>query len=112
MLTLLRLVSLRHLSLSPLRTLLTVFGVAVGVATLIGIAAINRAVMGAFRSTIDTIAGKADLSISAGTAGFDEALLEKVSKLPGVLHAAGSISLIAPVKGSEGERLYVMGVDL
>ncbi|MBK7858244.1 MAG: FtsX-like permease family protein [Archangiaceae bacterium] len=112
MLQLLRLVSIRHLSLSPLRTALTVLGVAVGVATLIGIAAINRAVMGAFRSTIDTIAGKADLSVSAGAAGFDEALLDKVRGLPGVAHAAGSISLIAPVKGSPGERLYVMGVDL
>ncbi|MBL8956480.1 MAG: FtsX-like permease family protein [Myxococcaceae bacterium] len=112
MLQLLRLVSLRHLSLSPLRTVLTIMGVAVGVATLIGIAAINRAVMGAFRSTIDTIAGKADLSISAGQAGFPEDVLEKVSKLPGVQHAAGSITVVAPVKGTPGERLYVMGVDL
>lgn len=112
MLQLLRLVSIRHLGLSPLRTVLTVFGVAVGVATLIGIAAINRAVMGAFRSTIDTIAGKADLSISASTAGFDEAVLAEVAKLPFVTHAAGSITMVAPVKGSPGERLYVMGVDL
>jgi putative ABC transport system permease protein len=112
MLSLLRLVSLRHLKLSPLRTVLTVLGVAVGVATLIGITSINRAVMGAFRSTIDTIAGKADLSISAGAAGFDEAMLEQVRGVPGVQHAAGSLSLIAPVKGSSGERLYVMGVDL
>ena len=89
MLSLLRLVSLRHLTLSPLRTILTVFGVAVGVATLIGIAAINRAVLGAFRSTIDTIAGKADFSISAGTAGFDEKLLEQVQRSDGVAHAAG-----------------------
>jgi putative ABC transport system permease protein len=112
MFPLLRLVSLRHLSLSPLRTILTVFGVAVGVATLIGIAAINRAVMGAFRSTIDTIAGKADFSVSAGTSGFDEKLLEKVQATPGVLHAAGSLTIVAPVKDSPGERLYVMGVDL
>src|SRR5213082_1578476 len=102
MFSLLRLISIRHLSLSPLRTILTVFGVAVGVATLIGIAAINRAVMGAFRSTIDTIAGKADLSISAGSSGFDEAMLERVSTLPGVVHAAGSITVVAPVKEKAG----------
>lgn len=112
MLQLLRLVSIRHLGLSPLRSVLTIFGVAVGVATLIGIAAINRAVLGAFRSTIDTIAGKADLSISAGQAGFDEEVLERVSKLPFVTHAAGSITHTLPVKGTPGERLLVMGVDL
>ncbi len=112
MLSLLRLISLRHLSLSPLRTILTIFGVAVGVATLIGIAAINRSVLDAFRSTIDTIAGKADLSVSAGTTGFDEKLLEVVQKVPGVAHSAGGITVVAPVQGSPGERLYVMGVDL
>jgi putative ABC transport system permease protein len=112
MLPLLRLVSLRHLAQSPLRTLLTVLGVAVGVATLIGIASINRAVMGAFRSTIDTIAGKADFAITSGKAGFDEKLLETVRATQGVLHAAGGLTVVAPVKDSPGERLYVMGVDL
>ena len=63
MLALLRLVSVRHLFGHPLRSALTLFGVAIGVATLVGIAAINRTVMDAFRSTIDTIAGKADLTV-------------------------------------------------
>ena len=59
MLALLKLISLRHLLGSPLRTGLTVMGVAVGVSTLVGISSINRSVMAAFRSTIDTVAGKA-----------------------------------------------------
>lgn len=112
MLALLRLVSLRHLFGSPLRTSLTVLGVAVGVATLVGITAINRSVMGAFRSTIDTIAGKAELSISRGTAGFDDAQLAAIKATPGVTHAAAMLNVVAPVKGMRGERLYVMGVDL
>ena len=62
MLQLLRLVSLRHLFGSPLRTALTILGVALGVATMIGIASINRTVLDAFRSTVDTISGKADLT--------------------------------------------------
>src|SRR5438094_9704742 len=112
MLALLRLISLRHLSRSPLRTLLTVLGVSVGVATLIGISAINRSVLSAFRSTIDTIAGKADLSVSSSATGFDEKLLEVVQRTDGVAHAAGGITVVAPVRDSPGERLYVMGVDL
>lgn len=110
--SLLRFVSFRHVFESPLRSLLTLVGVAVGVATLVGIAAINRSVMDAFRSTIDTVAGKADLTVAAETSGFPEELLETVRGVPGVLHAAGGLSVVAPVKDSPGESLYLMGVDL
>jgi putative ABC transport system permease protein len=110
--SLLRLVSFRHVFGSPLRTLLTLVGVAVGVATLVGITAINRAVMEAFRSTIDKVAGKADLTVAAETVGFPEELLETVRAVPGVLHASGGISVNAPVKDVPSESLYVLGVDL
>jgi putative ABC transport system permease protein len=112
MLALLRLISIRHIFGSPLRSSITVLGIAVGVATMVGIAAINTSVMDAFRSTIDTIAGKADLTVAGTPIGFDDSLLEKIQKLDGVTHAAGSVTAIAPVKGSPGESLYVMGVDL
>ncbi len=109
---LLRLVSLRHLLGAPLRTGLTLLGVAVGVATMVGVTAINRSVMDAFRSTVDTIAGKADLTVAGTQLGFDEAVLEQVRAVPGVAHASGGLTVIAPVKGSPGESLYIMGVDL
>src|SRR3954462_7379032 len=111
MLGLLRLISFRHFLRSPLRSALTVLGIAVGVATMVGIKAINQSVMDAFRSTIDTIAGKADLTIAGTQVGFDDSLLEKVKAGPGVGHAAASLTAIAPVKGSPGESLYVMGID-
>lgn len=109
---LLRLVSIRHVFDSPLRSLLTLVGVAVGVATLVGISSINRSVMDAFRSTIDTVAGKADLTVAAESTGFPEELLDTVRAVPGVTHAAGSLSVVAPVTGERGENLYLMGVDL
>jgi putative ABC transport system permease protein len=109
---LLRLVSLRHLFGSPLRTVLTLVGVAVGVATMIGIAAINRTVLDAFRSTVDTIAGKADLTVAGSQSGFDDGLVDQVRAVPGVLHASGGLTVIAPVHGEPGTSLYVMGVDL
>lgn len=112
MFSLLRLISLRHVFDAPLRSLLTLIGVSVGVATLVGIAAINRSVMDAFRSTIDTVAGKADLTVAAETAGMPEALLDTVRGVPGVLHASGGIDVIAPVKNRPGENLYILGVDL
>ncbi|MBL9038469.1 MAG: ABC transporter permease [Archangium sp.] len=110
--SLLRLISIRHLAQSPLRSALTILGVAIGVATLVGIASINRTVMAAFRSTIDTISGKADLTVSASALGFSEDVLEKVRQVPGVAHAAGGLTMIVPVKDAPGESLYVMGVDL
>ncbi len=112
MLALLRLVSVRHLFGHPLRSALTLFGVAIGVATLVGIAAINRTVMDAFRSTIDTIAGKADLTVAGSESGLPEEKLEEIRKVDGVTHASGALTFIAPVANSPGESLYVMGVDL
>lgn len=112
MFQLLRLISSRHLFEAKLRTVLTIFGVAVGVATMVGITAINRSVLAAFRSTVDTIAGKADLTVTASTAGFDDELVEKVKELPGIAHASGGLTVIAPVVGAPGESLYIMGVDL
>ncbi|WP_224365306.1 ABC transporter permease [Hyalangium versicolor] len=112
LLALLRLVSLRHLVQAPLRTALTLVGVAVGVATMVGVAAINRSVMDAFRSTVDTVAGKADLTVAGSQVGFSEEVLAQVRSVPGVAHASGNLAVIAPVQGSPGESLYVMGVDL
>ncbi len=110
MLALLRLVSLRHLLGAPLRTALTIAGVAIGVATVVGIAAINRSVMDAFRSTIDTIAGKADLTI--GGHPFEEELVAKVRAVPGVTHAAGTLTRTCAVPAFPGERLLILGMNL
>lgn len=111
MLWLIRLISIRHLAHSPLRSALTVGGVAVGVATLVAVAVINRSVLTAFRSTVETVAGRADLTVAGSESGFDESVLEKVKAVPGVLHASAALTEVAPVHGFPGESLYVMGVD-
>jgi putative ABC transport system permease protein len=110
-LSLLRLISWRHLIDHPLRSVLTVIGVTVGVATMIGVSSINRTVMGAFRSTIDLIAGKTDLVVAGASTGFEDTFVDEVRKVPGVGHANGGFTTIAPVQGSPGESLFVMGVD-
>ena len=112
MLSLLRLISVRHLFGHPLRSILTIFGVTVGVATMIGVSSINRTVMAAFRSTINLIAGKSDLVVSGAMTGFPDSAVDEVRKVPGVAHANGGFTTTAPVKGSPGEALFVMGVDL
>lgn len=112
MLRLLRFVSLRHLVHAPLRTALTACGIAFGVALMVSIAAVNRAVLDSFRSMVETVAGRADLTVSSGQSGFAEDLVDRVRAVPGVEAASGTLSIIAPVVGSPGESLYVMAVDL
>jgi putative ABC transport system permease protein len=112
LLPLLRLVTLRHFLQAPLRTGLTLVGVAIGVATMVGVTSINRSVMDAFRSTMDTVAGKADLTVAGSSVGFSDEVLEQVRAVPGVTHASGGLNVVAPVRGSPGQSLYVMGVDL
>ncbi len=104
MLALLRLISLRHFLGSPLRTGLTVLGVAVGVATMVGVMSINRSVMDAFRSTVDAIAGKADLTVAGAQTGFDESVLERVRAVPGVAHASGALTVIVAGEGRSGRE--------
>ena len=117
MLSLLRLISARHLFDAKLRTVLTILGVAVGVATMVGVTAINKSVLSAFRSTIDTIAGKADLTVSGSLAGFDDELVDKVKAMKGVAHASGGVTKAAtletglqirvPLFIKEGEKVKV-----
>jgi putative ABC transport system permease protein len=97
--------------LSPLRTALTVMGVAVGVAVMVAITAVNRSVLEAFRSMVDTVSGKADLTVAQGKSRFDDELVDKVTAVPGVEHVSASLSFVFPVAGMPGESLYVLGTN-
>jgi ABC-type antimicrobial peptide transport system permease subunit len=61
MLALLSSISWRHVKRHRLRTALTFFGIALGVAVIVAIAIVNRSLTTSFESTIDQIAGKAVL---------------------------------------------------
>ena len=111
MLALLRTVSWRHLSRHRLRTALTFFGIALGVAVVVAIAIVNRSLTSSFQSTIDQIAGKAVLQVANGESGFSEDLYRTVRDTEGVLDAAAAVEGFLPVSGVSGERLFVYGVD-
>src|SRR5579885_2257188 len=114
MLNLFRFVGLRHLRMKPVRTILTALGVSFGVALYIAIEIINRSTLSSFRESIDAVAGKATLSISAGDAGFPESELDVISHAPGVKSAAPMIESRAYFAGDSesSESLMVFGVDL
>ena len=112
MLRLLTTISWRHVRRHRLRTLLTFFGMALGVAVIVAIALVNRSLTTSFQSTIEQIAGKAVLQVSNSESGFAETLFPIVRDTEGVADVAAAVDGFLPVSGVRSERLYVYGVDL
>ncbi|MGN6720015.1 MAG: FtsX-like permease family protein [Candidatus Binatia bacterium] len=111
MLALLGSISWRHVKRHRLRTALTFFGIALGVAVIVAIAVVNRSLTTSFESTIDQIAGKAVLQVANGESGIAESLYPVIRDTPGVRDAAAAVEGFLPVVGVPGERLYIYGVD-
>ena len=109
---LLRLITWPYVRRHKLRTVLTTVGIVLGVAVFIGMHTANQSVLYAFYKTVDRIAGKAELQITAGEGGFPEAVLERVQALPEVKVAVPVIE--APVDtGLKGEgNLLILAVDM
>ncbi|MET0387184.1 MAG: FtsX-like permease family protein [Polyangiales bacterium] len=111
---LLRAVSIPRLQEHRLRTTLTALGVALGVAMLVAVVIVNDSVMRGLAATVDDLAGKTDLQVSAGTSGFNEELVEQVRQTPGVARAVPVLQQTVTVRDTRGrgERLLVLGVDM
>ncbi|MFQ5847646.1 MAG: FtsX-like permease family protein [Candidatus Methylomirabilales bacterium] len=102
----------RGLTQFPLRVVLTACGIAIGVAAFVAIQLANHSILASFHRTINAVAGRSALVVTAGELGFDETLLLKVRAVEGVKFAAPLITSIAPVAGRPGEVLLVLGADL
>ena len=72
---LLRLLAWRRLKEEPFRLLLTLVGVALGVAVFIAIKLANGASTQAFENSLTAISGKTQLEVSAGGLGVNEELI-------------------------------------
>ncbi|MEX2263071.1 MAG: FtsX-like permease family protein [Bryobacteraceae bacterium] len=107
-----RLVSWPYLRKHLFRGVLTTAGIVLGVAVFVGMHAANQAVLSAFNQTVDRIAGKTQLQVAAGEAGFDEAVLERVQSVPGVRAAAPVIEAVVET-GLPGQgNLLILAVDM
>src|SRR5213082_1087342 len=87
---LLRLISWPYFRKHVLRTMLTIAGIVLVVAVFVGMHTANQSVLFAFSRTVDRIAGKTELQVTAGETGFDEEVLERVQ-------AASSVNVAVPV---------------
>src|SRR5438093_11596976 len=68
---------LRPIVRETMRTLLTLFGIAVGVGVVVAIALSNQSALRAFRESVDAVSGRANYQI-ASDSGLDEDLLLKL----------------------------------
>ena len=106
-----RLVSWPHWRSHALRTILTSLGVALGVATVVGIADVSRSVLGAFRSMVEAVAGEAELEISSPIGNVDQAVAESIATVPGVEATSGIIEQFLSIEGAEDQSVYLLGID-
>jgi putative ABC transport system permease protein len=92
---------------------LTVGALACGVALVCAIDLGNAAVLRAFTEVLDTMAGRAALSVGVGERGtFPEELAATIAATPGVARAVPVVSGKAFVADESGTLLTVHGVDL
>lgn len=119
-----RRVILRRLTEEWPRTLLTVLGVSLGVAVFVAIRLASHSAMASFGGTVDAVAGKANLEVSASSEGFDERLYPAIRREPGVRAAAPVIEVFArartggplPARSARArddwpETVLVLGLD-
>lgn len=93
------------------KTLLTLLGVVVGVATFSAIRSAQGTLIQGIRSTVDRIAGKAQLQITM-VGGVPEEVQERIRELPGIRATSPVIEqIVVPEKGELGS-LLVIGIDL
>jgi len=108
---LLRTLSLSYVRRHMAKTLLTLLGVVVGVATFSAIRSAQGTLVQGIRSTVDRIAGKAQLQITM-VGGVPEEVQERIRELPGIRATSPVIEqIVVPEKGELGS-LLVIGVDL
>jgi putative ABC transport system permease protein len=94
-----------------LRVALTTLGIALGVAVFFAIRTGNATLLDSLRGTVEKLAGKATVEISAGESGFSEKVLDTVRATPGVQLAEPVIETIVQTPYSDEGALMVLGVD-
>ena len=109
---LLRLISWQYVRKHLLRSLLTIAGIVLGVAVFVGMHTANQSVLTAFTNTVDRIAGATQLQITAGEAGFEEEILERVQGVPEVRVAVPVIEAVATPETRAKGNLLILAVDM
>ena len=91
--------------------LLSIAGIALGVALGYAVHLVNRAAVSDLAAAVRTLAGEADLEVRGGRSGFSESLYPRIARLAGVSVASPVLELDVGVAGSGG-TIRVVGLDI
>ncbi len=98
----------RRLRVHAMQELLAGIGVAVAVALVFAVTVANSSITSSASDVVHTVIGPADLQLHArGPDGFDEHLLARVERLPGVAQAAPLLEQVATVRAPNGRQATV-----
>jgi len=105
--------SIRYLIMHPFRTFLTAMGVALGISLFLSIRLLNDATLRSLDQNIESMTGKADLTITSDGMGFEEGILEKVKSTGLIKEAIPLILNYAYVDDHpDAAPMVFLGIDL
>jgi putative ABC transport system permease protein len=95
------------------RALLSMLGIALGVALGFTVHLINRAAVSELAAGVRALSGEADLQVRGGRGGFDEALYATLARLPEVAVASPVLEADAGIAGGErtDRTIRLVGID-
>jgi putative ABC transport system permease protein len=105
---------LAHMVERPLRTGLTVAGVALGVSAFIAVRTANVEILRSFERTVTIVSGAATIEITGVDAPLDETLITAVRQVPDIVSADPILTIEASMVGDShaGRAITVLGIDV
>lgn len=103
---------LRYIARHRTLALLNVLSVALGVAVYLAIQIANHSANRAFAATIDIVAGKAELEVTAPSYGLPDEIFPTVARQSGVSAATPIVRGFVSLPDFPGEYLQVLGLDI
>src|SRR3954465_11144813 len=92
------------------RAVLSVLGIALGVALGYGVHLINRAAVSDIAAAVRALAGEADFEVRGGRSGFPETLYPRIAKITGIAVASPALELDAGIAGTD-RTIRIVGID-
>ncbi|WP_454064564.1 FtsX-like permease family protein [Candidatus Nitrospira salsa] len=103
-----------HLRQRPIRTSLTILGVAIGVSAWLAIRLANGEVFRSFEASVETVVGEASIQVSGQDGDLDERLLRTIRTHPAIEAAHPVLQTLASAKreNSREHQISILGLDL
>ncbi len=105
---------IEHLRHRPIRALLTVVGVAIGVSAWLAIRVVNGEVYQSFEQSVESVVGEASVTITGASVGIDEQILQTIQHYPGVQLASPVLKIDGEILAGPlaGRPLFIWGMDV